>query len=83
MFLPKVLPPGDEYDLVQRKSDLYTNRAEAIWESRSASTGPVKDIKELPAYEKLAQEAQVIGSLGRRLLRPSDNYRDDSTKTWI
>lgn len=46
---------------MQRKSDQYTNRAEAIWESRSASTGPVKDIKELPAYEKLAQEAQVTG----------------------
>ena len=56
-----MLPPGEEHDQVQRKSDQYTNRAEAIWESRSASTGPVKDIKELPAYEKLAQEAQVTG----------------------
>ncbi|KAK3814530.1 MAG: hypothetical protein JOS17DRAFT_722698 [Linnemannia elongata] len=54
----KLLPPGEEHDQVQRKSDQYTNRAEAIWESRSASTGPIKDIKELPAYEKLAQEAQ-------------------------
>lgn len=34
-------------------------RAEAIWESRSTSTAPVKHIKELPEYEKLAQEAQV------------------------
>ncbi|KAF9129406.1 calpain 7 [Mortierella sp. GBA39] len=54
----KLLPPGEENDQVQRKSDQYTRRAEAIWESRSASTGPVKDIKELPVYEKLAQEAQ-------------------------
>ncbi|KAF9921717.1 calpain 7 [Linnemannia zychae] len=54
----KLLPPGDEHSLVQTKSDQYTKRAEAIWESRSASTGPVKDVKELLVYEKLAQEAQ-------------------------
>ncbi|KAF8963550.1 calpain 7 [Entomortierella lignicola] len=53
-----LLPPGEESNLVSRKSSLYTKRAEAIWESRSASTLPVKNIKELPGYEKLAQEAQ-------------------------
>ncbi|KAF9354122.1 calpain 7 [Mortierella sp. AD094] len=53
-----LLSPGEERDLVSRKSSSYTRRAETIWESRSASTGPVKNIKELPAFEKLAQEAQ-------------------------
>ncbi|CAO3568001.1 unnamed protein product [Mortierella alpina] len=54
----KLLPPGKEQDLVRRKSGQYSMRAEAIWESRSTSTAPIKHIKELPAYEKLAQEAQ-------------------------
>ncbi|KAF9564703.1 calpain 7 [Mortierella alpina] len=54
----KLLPPGEEHDLVHRKSEQYSKRAEAIWESRSTSTAPIKHIKELPAYEKLAQEAQ-------------------------
>ncbi|KAG0197155.1 calpain 7 [Mortierella sp. GBA30] len=54
----KLLPPGDEHELVLRKSSQYSKRAEAIWESRSTSTAPAKYIKELPAYEKLAQEAQ-------------------------
>lgn len=54
-----VLPPGDEYDQVVRKSEQYSKRAEAIWETRSESTVPAKDVKELPAFERLAQEAQV------------------------
>lgn len=54
-----VLPPGDEYDQVVRKSGQYSKRAEAIWETRSESTAPAKDVKELPDYERLAQEAQV------------------------
>lgn len=51
--------PGEEYDLVTRKSSLYSQRAELIWESRSASTTP-QDVKEMSQYERLAQEAQVI-----------------------
>ncbi|KAG0267423.1 calpain 7 [Mortierella polycephala] len=54
----KLLPPGQEHDLVLKKSNQYTKRAESIWETRSESTLPVKNIKELPGYEKLAQEAQ-------------------------
>ncbi|KAF8986730.1 calpain 7, partial [Haplosporangium bisporale] len=53
----KMLSPGEEYDLVARKSSLYSQRAEFIWESRSASTTP-QDVKEMPQYERLAQEAQ-------------------------
>ncbi|KAF9400881.1 calpain 7 [Mortierella sp. AD011] len=53
-----LLPPGEERDLVSLKSSRYTKRAETIWESRSASTVPAKNIKELPVFEKLAQEAQ-------------------------
>ncbi|KAF9338076.1 calpain 7 [Podila minutissima] len=53
----KLLGPGEEYDLVTRKSSLYSQRAELIWESRSASTTP-QDVKEIPQYERLAQEAQ-------------------------
>ncbi|KAI7823236.1 hypothetical protein BC939DRAFT_503395 [Gamsiella multidivaricata] len=53
-----LLPAGDERDLVVRKCGLYTRRAEDIWESRSASTAPAKNIKQLPEYERLAQEAQ-------------------------
>ncbi|GJJ78192.1 calpain-7 [Entomortierella parvispora] len=54
----KLLPPGEEYDQVVRKSEQYSKRAEAIWETRSESTAPAKDVKELPAFERLAQEAQ-------------------------
>ncbi|KAF8929585.1 calpain 7, partial [Dissophora ornata] len=53
-----LLPPGEEQALVARKLNQYTKRTEAIWESRSASTVPVKNIKALPEYERLAQEAQ-------------------------
>ncbi|KAF9896470.1 hypothetical protein BX616_007396, partial [Lobosporangium transversale] len=53
-----LLQPGEERELVNRKLNQYTKRAEAIWESRSASTVPLKNIKELSEYEKLAQEAQ-------------------------
>ncbi|KAI1321427.1 calpain 7 [Mortierella claussenii] len=53
-----ILPQGEERDLVARKSNQYTQRAETIWESRSSSTVPAKHVKELPEYEKLAQEAQ-------------------------
>ncbi|KAG0041034.1 calpain 7 [Podila clonocystis] len=52
-----MLSPGEEYDLVTRKSSLYSQRAELIWESRSASTTP-QDVKEMLHYERLAQEAQ-------------------------
>ncbi|KAF9427135.1 calpain 7 [Podila epigama] len=53
----RLLPPGTEKDAVRRKSSLYSQRAESIWESRSASTMP-QDVKEMPEYERLAQEAQ-------------------------
>ena len=54
-----VLPQGEEYDQVVRKSEQYSKRAEAIWETRSESTAPATDVKELPEFERLAQEAQV------------------------
>ncbi|KAG0348845.1 calpain 7 [Podila humilis] len=53
----KLLPLGVEYNLVQRKMVQYSQRAESIWESRSSTTIP-QTIKEIPQYERLAQEAQ-------------------------
>ncbi|KAH7055137.1 hypothetical protein BKA57DRAFT_245153 [Linnemannia elongata] len=84
----KLLPPGEEHNQVQRKSDQYTKRAEAIWESRSVSTGPVKDIKELPTYEKLAQEAQfafeqaVAEQEKQHELGALDFYTDSADLFW-
>jgi len=70
-----VLPPGDEYDQVVRKSEQYSKRAEAIWESRSESTVPAKDVKELPTFERLAQEAQVwIEGICCLMTQPSLQY---------
>ncbi|KAG0050586.1 calpain 7 [Gryganskiella cystojenkinii] len=54
----KLLPPGEEHDQVVRKSEQYSKRAEAIWETRIESTAPATDVKELPEFERLAQEAQ-------------------------
>ncbi|KAG0314384.1 calpain 7 [Dissophora globulifera] len=60
----KLLPPGQEQELVVRKSHQYTKRAEAIYESRSPSTAPVKSIKALPEYERFSQEAQATAPDG-------------------
>lgn len=69
-----VLPPGDEFDLVVRKSEQYSKRAEAIWETRSECTAPAIDVKELPQFERLAQEAQVW-ILAPRILQQEQGKR--------
>ncbi|KAF9586258.1 calpain 7 [Lunasporangiospora selenospora] len=62
--LLKLIPLGTERDLVNRKLDQYSKRAEFIWESRSDSISTLKDIRELPDHERLAQEAQFAYEQG-------------------